>query len=149
MLSKQNIYNACTSIIEEKLEELNLNMQNLKESIAGEEKSSAGDKFETARAMAQKEMEQLNFQILKQQQDYKILLNIDINQKFDHIQLGSLVKTKSKRLFIAVAIGRIHIDNTDVFVISPSSPIGQLLIGQEQGYKFTMAGKSDEVLELS
>lgn len=144
-LDKSSILTQCIKKQEEILKDLHSAMAKVKESIEGEDKSSAGDKFETARAMAQKEMEILGVQIRKASNDLGILQQIKAESTSEHIQLGSVVETESKTLFIAVAMGKITIDKKDVFVVSPASPIGQLLIGKSAGDSYQIADKIERI----
>lgn len=145
-LTKDKVYSACRAWIQNQISELKSALEGVKESIANEDKSSAGDKFETARAMAQKEMELLGQQLQKALNDQKLLLSIDGDKELDHVQLGSLVKTEDKYLYIAVAIGKINVEGEDVFIISASSPMGQTILGKAAGFQFSMANKEQSLL---
>ena len=147
-VNKQAVWRACLDQVKGQVEELLAANQKVKESIDGEQKSSAGDKFETSRAMAHKEMELLAVQLNKALNDLGILEQISPTSSSEHVQLGSLVQTKNKLLYIAVAIGRIQLEGKDVFVISPSSPIGQQLIGQSVGFKYTMGPNEDQIKRI-
>ncbi len=146
---KEKVYNQCTAKLNSQITELRNALEVVKESIANEEKSSVGDKFETARAMAQKEMELLGLQYQKSLNDLKILSAINPKLKLDHVQLGSLVKVKDKMLFIAIAMGKLQVDETAVFVISASSPVGQSILGKSEGFEFKMGDNTQSILSVS
>ena len=48
-------------------------------------------------------------------------------------KLGSLIITDKANYFLAISAGEIRIENTTYYAISPSSPIGQLLLGRQLG----------------
>ena len=48
-------------------------------------------------------------------------------------KLGSLIITNKANYFLAISAGEIRIDNKAYYAISPSSPIGQLLLGRQLG----------------
>lgn len=148
-VSKSLVLETCIDKAAIQIQELESAMAKVKESIVSEEKSSVGDKFETSRAMAQKEMELLSQQMDKAQSDYAVLQQIDPNAQSFHVQLGSLVQTKSKLLFIAVAMGRVAIGGKDIFVVSPTSPIAQAIIGQEKGFHFQVGPNADSITSIS
>lgn len=144
-LQKIEVLELCRAKADDQLQDLRSAMQKVKESIEGEEKSSAGDKFETARAMAQKEMERLGFQLEKAKMEHSVLAQLDPDKHNEHIQIGSLVVTEGMTLFVAVAMGRINVNGTDVFVISPSSPIGQAILGKSAGDRYKLGAKEDRI----
>ena len=48
-------------------------------------------------------------------------------------KLGSLIITDKANYFLAISAGEIKIENTTYYAISPSSPIGKLLLGKQTG----------------
>lgn len=65
MIEKAKVYLHCQRIINEKRALLEKEMKSLQESSNNETKSSAGDKHETSRALAQAEQENLGNQFTK------------------------------------------------------------------------------------
>lgn len=149
MNKKEKIHQACMDWLNNQLAELKAALASLKETIANEDKSSAGDKFETARAMAQKEMELVGIQLKKSLSDQQLMLSIDPKKKMEYVQLGSLIETDEVHLYIGVAIGRIKVDGKDVFIVSASSPIAQKILGQQKGFAFEMGAKRAEIKALN
>ncbi len=99
-------------------------------------KASAGDKHETALSMMHLEQEKLN-QKLKEILDQKAILNkIDATQTHCKIALGSLVQTNGMLLFISAALPKITIDDKTIIAVSPQSPLGSKLMGNEVGFEF-------------
>ncbi len=104
-------------------------------------KGSAGDKHETALSMMHLEQEKLNYK-LKEILEQKIILDkIDATATHQKVALGSLVKANGMLLFISSALPKINIDNKTVFALSPQSPLGSKLIGNQVGHQFDMNGK--------
>ncbi len=110
-------------------------------------KSTAGDKYETARAMAQLEMEKLNEQLVEAKKQLQTLVSISPG-KSDVVRPGSLVTTNEGTFFIATSLGRIMVDGTPCFVISPQSPIGSRMMGLAAGASFTFNNKSYQLKAL-
>jgi transcription elongation GreA/GreB family factor len=111
-------------------------MQSAQSSANEETKSSAGDKYETARAMAQIERDrhaQLYDQI---RQERAVLDRIDPEFNFQRVGLGTLVKTSAGYFFISVSVGLVEIDGIKVIAVSPQSPLGASLMGKQQGDSF-------------
>ena len=145
---KQKILEECLKAVDKKLKTCEEGLKMIQESLASETKSTAGDKHETGRAMIQLEREQLGQQWAKIEAEKTILLKINPESKNEIAGLGSWVGTCDMNYFIATSIGKLTIDGTDCFVISPESPIGKLLAGKRKGEVFLFREKSVEILEI-
>ncbi len=95
-------------------------------------KSSAGDKHETSRALMQLEQEKLQNQLAILQQQKEELLKINSEQTHDSVRFGSIVQSESETFFISIAFGKIMVDSTTIFLISPQSPLGNAMIGKKK-----------------
>ena len=103
-------------------------------------KGSAGDKHETALSMMHIEQEKLNYK-LKEILDQKTILDkIDVSANHTKIALGSLVQANGMLLFISAALPKITIDDKTIIAVSPQSPLGSKLIGNEVGFEFEING---------
>jgi transcription elongation GreA/GreB family factor len=143
---KAALVNHCLSILMNRAASADKQLQDLKEDLQGESKSSAGDKHETGRAMVQLEMEKL----ADQRKDLQLMLDkwsqIDFSKDGKRIEIGSLVITDSGSFLIAIALGSIEFDKKAVVVLSPQSPLGIKLMGKKpedlvevNGRKFTIS----------
>ena len=129
MTLKQSIYHQFKQMLETKIHGLQAQLNDLKESTANETKSTAGDKYETARAMLQIEQDNTRRQLqeaLEQQSTYNA---IDSSISSNEIIRGSLVKTNKGYLFISIALGKIIVDGITIIALSPQSPLGKQLMG--------------------
>jgi hypothetical protein len=119
------------------------------QSSANEEtKSSAGDKYETGRAMMQLEIEKNTVQLSEAQKLKQILDQISPEKETTNIQLGSLVLTNQGNFYIAISAGELHIDGENYFAIAPTSPIGLKLKGQSKGSSFIFNNKTYRITNV-
>lgn len=130
------------------MDELKSAIAKVQESIENEDNSTAGNKFETARAMGQEELDRINRQMSICIKEYNILNQINLDRPCDSVQLGALVKTDKKIMYMCVALGKIEINKTPIFAISFVSPIGQMILGKQVGDELTFAGKKEKILEV-
>ena len=100
---KQHILKACIAILEDKIQSLNLIMQEVTNSANNETKSSAGDKHETARAMMQLEQEKLSKQIADLAEQKNEFDKIDFSKSSQKIIQGSLIETNKGYFLIATS----------------------------------------------
>lgn len=115
-----------------KIEVLHKEQYDIMESLRQETKSTAGDKYETSRAMLHIEQGNIASQLSVLLQQKAILESISVksNSPTESIQLGSLVKTNKGYIFIAAALGKLTVDAQPIFAVSPESPLGKLLLGK-------------------
>ena len=128
MTLKQKIYNHYLQLVNDKINQLQKVLVDLKESGANETKSTAGDKHETALAMLQIEQANVRSQLKEVQQQLAALQKINPVLSPAIIVNGSLIKTDKGYLFISIAGGKATIEELVVMAISPQSPLGQLLL---------------------
>jgi hypothetical protein len=133
MSFKQKVYDGFVALLNEKVAVLQSDLAELKASIENETKSSVGDKYETARAIMQTRQAQVNLQLTDTFSQKAILDSIDIQVKPIVVAKGSLVKTNKGYFFMSIALGKIEVDGTQVFSLSPQSPLGNKLNGLAVG----------------
>jgi transcription elongation GreA/GreB family factor len=119
-----------------------------KEARNSDTKSSVGDKYETGRAMAQIEIDKLETQLNKTKALKQELEKVDVNKKQDKVAFGSIVSTNQGRYFIAIAMGRIHHEQNEYYVISLASPIGSVMKDKVEGDVFDFQGKQITIQEI-
>ncbi len=136
------------SIVNNRIQEIESEIKETNDSKKNESKSSAGDKYETGREMIQQVLNNLESQLAKYTQMKNELDSINFSTNSDFIKSGSLVKTNTSYFLIAVAIGKINIDNTDIYSISINSPIGNILKGKKINDVFDFQNRKIEILEI-
>lgn len=137
--TKQLLINKIAEQLSQKLQELNQHITATKESRDSDTKSSAGDKFETSREMAQIELNNLETQAAKTAKQLNELQQIS-TQTTDTISLGSLIETDKGIYFISIPFGKIVMNDLTYFAISMASPIGQLLKNKQIGQNIEFNG---------
>lgn len=128
--AKKELLNHCLQQIEGRLEEITHAIQQAQEAIESETKSSAGDKYETSREMIQQDLNRYHAQLSQTKKDWVLLQKADVGTK-QKAEIGAIVVTEKVAYFIAVSLGQQQVNGTNFIVISPSSPIGKLLLGLE------------------
>ncbi|MDB4516743.1 3-oxoacyl-ACP synthase [Crocinitomicaceae bacterium] len=140
MLDKSTVHAVALASITDKLLSIQREFDALQEALMSETKSSAGDKHETGRAMAQLEQEKLSKQLAETRKSVQGLKSIELDAVHNKIAFGSLVNTSRGYFFLSVGIGAVKIEETSVFCITAGSPIGQLLLGKSSGSSIELNG---------
>lgn len=136
--TKQTVVLRVLEVIEERLIDLEEQVNELKDALVSDTKSSAGDKHETSRAMTQLEQEKLGKQIAELEQLQSNFLRINRDEQHHIIQMGSLIQTSEGLYYLSIPLGKITLTNeSQVFCLSPISPLGQLLKGKREGEEIT------------
>ncbi|MDG1148427.1 MAG: 3-oxoacyl-ACP synthase [Crocinitomicaceae bacterium] len=148
MLSKQIAFDAVRKELNERTARVQTAFDDLKNSLNSESKSTAGDKHETGRAMAQLEQEKLSNQLIQIMTLKETLSKVDPTEHHKLIQYGSLVNTNNGTFFFSVGLGKLTINDYDVFCITATTPLGQLLIGKRKGDTVKMNGRAMKILDI-
>lgn len=145
---KEKLYQACLNYAEERISELESTIQQIQLAANEETKSSAGDKYETGRSMAQLEIEKLQSQLTASHKVRQELNRIVATENSQQIKTGSLVFTSGGNFYIAIHAGQLVIDNQTIYAVSTASPIAQKLIGMKAGDAFTLNGREFTIREI-
>lgn len=147
--TKTVIHQHCLQELKARIQTATEAMASLRESVAADTKSSMGDKYETAREMAQQELEKISRQLAMLQQWQGIFARIKTGQPLDIAGIGALVQTNNGLFWLAAPMGKITIQNTDIMVISPQSPAGKSMLGKKVGDTFELNGTVFQILSVT
>lgn len=145
---KRAAYEHCCTLLQHKRATLQFSLQELQESAANETKSSAGDKFETSRAMLHIEQDQVRRQLAELASQEAVLKSIDPDKQSNFVATGSLVLMSKQYYFLSVALGKFAVDNQSIIVLSIQSPLGARLKGRHKGERIDLNGRELVVEDL-
>ena len=145
---KEALLKQCNIFVNSKLNTIETIMLENRNALEHESKSSAGDKHETGRAMLHLEMEKASQQLGVAKQMKETLDKIQLNSVSKKIKLGSLITTDQAIYFLSISAGELSLEGKYYYAISPSSPIGALLIGKEKGEKILLNSTVITVLSI-
>jgi transcription elongation GreA/GreB family factor len=129
-------------VLDSRIAEIETAIASTKEARDNESKSSAGDKYETGRAMLQIELDNLEHQLKNQLELKTEILRVNPELTTEKISFGSLISSTNGTYFIAIGLGKILIGNETVYAISLASPLGQALKGAQKDNTISLNGKS-------
>lgn len=123
-------------------------MEEAQKSANEETKSSAGDKYETGKAMAQIERDKHAAQMAEAIWVKSVLENIDPEKTHDSIILGSVVRTATGNYFVSISAGALEVGGEKYFAVSTAAPIAKSLLGKKAGETVVFDGRQIKVLEV-
>lgn len=148
-MTKEEVYITLEQEINERVNLLKSTLKNQQEGLHSASESTAGDKHNTSRAMMHIEIDKNSKQLSQTLQLKKLLSAISLQKKHTEVGLGTLVKTDTTWLFIAVPFGKIQVNKEDVMCISLASPIGQKLKGLKPHQSITFNNTTINIKEVS
>lgn len=134
--------------VETKITKANQDLNVMYESLKEETKSSAGDKFETGRAMIHIEIDKLKTYVGEQKSLLAALQSILYEEEHTQIKNGSIVETKQANYWIVASIGKLTIGNKVFFALSSSAPLAKILIGKVQGDQVRFLENTIDILKV-
>ena len=140
MFSKQQIIQKYQQLLQDRIDIFRDMISGLTIDAQNDAKGSAGDKHETALSMMHIEQEKLNYKLTEILQQKAIIDKIDATAKHTKIALGSIVQANGMLLFISTALPKISIEDKTIIAVSPQSPLGNKLMGNEVGFSFEING---------
>ena len=146
--AKQQLWEKCNNEVAKRISSIQQAMQNAQAAANDETKSSAGDKYETGRAMMHLEKEKLSTQLSEALKMKKALDQINPDKAEAEVKLGSVVITPMAQYFLSVSVGQIKWEGKTWFAISPASPIGQQMLGKKAGETFSFGGRNFKINEV-
>ena len=78
-----------------------------------------------------------------------VLDKIDAANVSKNIIVGSLIRANGIYLYLSVALPKINVDEVSIIALSPQSPLGNKLMGNEVGFTFEINSTKYLIEEIS
>lgn len=145
LMIKEQLHAACLAFVGQRIATCQAAIDAAQESANSETKSSAGDKYETGRAMAQNERDRNAVQLHEAKQLLGELQRIDPQRACDAVRPGALVSTSMGRFYVSISAGKLTVGGVDYFAVSAAAPVAVALSGKRAGEQVTFNGKAVRV----
>lgn len=132
-MTKKEIVEGLKQNIAQVYKELKAELSDISSDSGDNQKNSAGDKHETAKAMADMEAEKLSQSLQRLSVQLETLKDPGITENFKKIGSKSLFKANGNYYFVLFAYGKLTIGEKNVFVLSPEAPLSLALLGLSTG----------------
>lgn len=139
---KSRLKQAAQQLIEQRISAARKLIDNAQEAANSEEKSSVGDKYETARAMGQLEKEMHSKQLAQQIRELALLHEVRTEVMYTMATMGACIECAGLTFFIAAGLGKQTIDGKQIIYLSPQAPLARLLQNKKAGESFVFNGKA-------
>ncbi|MCP9237722.1 GreA/GreB family elongation factor [Lewinella sp. JB7] len=145
---KSQLHQFCVSDTDRRITTLQNILDGINSSRESETKSSAGDKYETGRAMLHREEVQANRQLLQVMEDRRTLAALKLQDGGDRVTRGSLVVTKHGSYYLSIGLGKVRLGDQVYFCISVQSPIGRAFLNRGVGDSITFNGRTHTIEDI-
>ncbi|MGB3591981.1 MAG: transcription elongation factor [Nonlabens sp.] len=145
---KKEFHYHCLDVIASRLDVIDKNLKSLQKAKLNETKSSAGDKYETGRAMIQNQEELYKTQRAQTRSILNGLLQIDPDKTCNQVENGALVQLPMGFFYVGAGMGKLSHNNKDFFSISLKSPIGVQLKHKKAGDTYTLNNQTTTILNV-
>ncbi len=142
---KEELLQYCQNYVQDRIDRFSGAIAEAQSGANNETKSSAGDKHETGRAMAQLETENNSRHLAEAKKLKGVLSQINPAKQCDKVELGALVETSNVNFFISVSAGKTIIKGKPHFFISASSPLAQAMLGKKSGDTYVINGQVTQI----
>ena len=145
---KKELKAQCIAMLSERMEAARQAMNSAQEAANSEEKSSAGDKYETGRAMSQIERDNYAARLEEVQQEMNLLQSMDTDKIYETVNNGAVIRSGDAIYFIAIGLGVIHFRSQKVAVLSPRSPFAAAVRDKSIGDKVSFHGSDISISDI-
>lgn len=130
---KKQLHALCIQMLDARIAMCRLAIDNAQQASNDEEKSSAGDKFETSRAMNHLEKEMYGKQLQSNLQERAALQAIGLETMQDTVKPGSFIACKDFDFYIAAGLGKTSFEGRTIYLLSPDAPLAAVLKNKKKG----------------
>ena len=145
---KQQLYKHCVNYVTQHIEIISHTISQAQSAVIGETKNTAGDRYETERAMKQRETELYGKRLQTALLHKQILHAVNPTKTYSTVETGALVSTSIGEFFIAISTDEITIDDTEYCIISVESPLFLAMAHKKVGDVVLFREKEINILDV-
>ncbi|MBO9572406.1 MAG: hypothetical protein J7497_09390 [Chitinophagaceae bacterium] len=123
----------CENIIDERIAATKALMNNAQMAANNEGKSSAGDKYETSRAMSHLEKDMHARQLMNHLNELAAVRAVKVDIIYSTVVAGAVVECATGTFFISAGLGKQFVDDVPVIFLSPQSPLAKKMNSRRVG----------------
>lgn len=106
------------------------------------------DRYDSFRTQLLQKRDLFAVQYQKFVDDIKMIELIDSKSTFYKIKFGAVVVTDAQSFFVAVGLGKVSVNNSDFFVISPKVPLFNAMKDKSVSDTFNYNGKEFLIMKV-
>ncbi len=143
---KKKLVDLCTQMHQQTVERLTEEMNEAYQNAA--EYGNPEDWLDTYKMDMLRKRDACSLKLQKVGEEMKMLELINPEKILDKAAFGSVIITETQKLFIAVGLGKVVVDDETYFVISQSVPLFHAMKDHKAGDIFRFRDTEDKILEV-
>jgi hypothetical protein len=145
ILFKNKLKQFCHTMIGQRIAAVKEAMINAQQAANSGEKSSAGDKYETTRAMGHLQKDMHARQLAENLKELAALDAVAVHTVFNAVTTGAFIQCAGVSFFIAAGLGKQIVEGETIIFLSPHAPLASQMQDKKPGDHF-LFGKLDTVI---
>ena len=129
-------------LISSRIEAAKQQADQAQEAANQEEKSSAGDKYETSRAMGHLQKDMHTRQQAEHARELATLHQIKVDTLYSTAAPGAFIQCPDINFFIAAGLGKQQLHDQTILFLSPAAPLAKALYQRRAGDSFIFNGRT-------
>lgn len=145
---KSKLKHFSEALIQQRIEAVRSSMDDAQKAANNEEKSSAGDKYETSRAMNHLEKDMQARQLAENLKELANLHTVDVGTIYSKGIAGAFIQCEDVSFFVVAGLGRQIIESGTIYFLSPNAPLARILQDKKVGDSFLFNTVQRNILDL-
>jgi hypothetical protein len=145
---KNSLKQFCQHTIEQRIAAAKEIIQNVQEAANNEEKSSAGDKYETGRAMGHLQKDMHARQLTEYLKELADLHAVNTGVIYHSATAGAFIETPVASFLIAAGLGKQIVAGQTIYFLSPHAPLAAILLNKKKGNYFPFNKNNIEITDV-
>ena len=145
---KKRLLQHAVGLIQKRMESAAHAMEAAQTASNAEEKSSAGDKYETSRAINHLEKEMHSRRLEANRMELAALYCIDCLSSYNSVTIGCIIQTAEYFFFIAAGLGKTSFEEKYIYLLSPYAQVAKQLYGKRKGDTFTFNKMESKITDV-
>jgi len=146
---KRQLLEGCVGMQQSRVDAARKAMEEAQQAANQEERSTAGDKYDTSRAMSHHVRDLNAKQLQEALKELALLGQINPGATSAEAGLGSLVRTSGGNYFIAISGGPFTVAGETFYAVSTAAPLGREMLRKKAGDSFQFRGKSFRIHQVA
>ncbi|MDY6801200.1 MAG: hypothetical protein SVU94_08255 [Bacteroidota bacterium] len=143
---KKNIIKTCINLLEENIKTSKDRIQEIIQ-IANDYEGDH-DMFDPFKEDMMKKKDLQVKQMEKFLEDLKLVKKVDPERISDKVEFGAVIITDKQKMFVSAALGKITVDNENVYAISTQVPVFNAMKDLKPGDTFTINNNSFTIKDV-
>lgn len=136
------------ALIGQRIDAAKMAIGQAQEAANAEEKSSAGDKYETGRAMGHLQKDMHARQMAEQVKELSAMQLVKTDLIYPAVVPGACIQCKEVSFFLLAGMGKQSFGGQTIYFLSPQAPLAKSLLGKKPGDVFVFSNAPATILEV-